>query len=143
MIEFSHPYMLWFLIGIPGLFFVYFTNHRRRKAIIFKNFDKKIYHRLSKFNGKNIRHSHVVLILVSLTLLIAAAAGPRVGTEIRELKREGVDIIIALDLSRSMTAEDIAPNRLQRAKFEIKKFIHTLKGDRIGLVGFAGIANLQ
>jgi Ca-activated chloride channel family protein len=57
-----------------------------------------------------------------------------------EVKREGVDILIALDVSKSMLAEDIAPNRLAKAKYEIREFISKLKGDRVGIIPFAGIA---
>jgi len=75
--------------------------------------------------------------------LALALAGPRFGTKLREFKREGVDLVIALDVSQSMLAEDVLPNRLTRAKYEIEKLLDNLEGDRVGLVLFAGDAFVQ
>ena len=65
------------------------------------------------------------------------------GLKLKEVKREGIDLIIALDVSLSMTAEDVVPNRLERSKNEIKKLLDGLSGDRVGLVIFAGDAFIQ
>src|SRR5690606_20392121 len=83
------------------------------------------------------------VLVLSVLLLAVALAGPRFGTRLREVKREGIDLVIALDVSNSMMAEDVAPNRLQRAKTEIKKVLDGLRGDRVGLVIFAGAAFIQ
>ena len=83
------------------------------------------------------------LFLVGLTFLLVALAGPKIGTEVREVKRRGIDMLIALDLSASMNAEDVRPSRLEKAKFEINRLIERLKGDRVGLVVFTGEAYLQ
>src|SRR5690606_15730603 len=72
-----------------------------------------------------------------------ALAGPRMGTRVKEVTREGIDLAIALDVSASMHAEDVSPNRLLRAKNEIRKLISTLEGDRVSLVVFAGDAFIQ
>ncbi|MEE9167654.1 MAG: VWA domain-containing protein [Candidatus Neomarinimicrobiota bacterium] len=77
-----------------------------------------------------------------LALLIFAAAGPQMGTKLTEIERRGVDILIAVDISSSMKAEDVKPNRLEKAKFEISRLISGLKGDRIGLIVFAGTSHL-
>src|SRR5690606_31326283 len=66
-----------------------------------------------------------------------------IGTEVREIKRRGVDMLVALDLSASMNAEDVRPSRLDKAKFEINRLIERLDGDRVGLVVFTGEAYLQ
>jgi Ca-activated chloride channel family protein len=84
-----------------------------------------------------------VLWLTALTLLIVGAADPQVGTKLEEVKREGIDIVIALDVSNSMLCEDLAPSRLDNAKHEIQRFINGLSGDRVGLVAFAGTAILH
>lgn len=75
-------------------------------------------------------------------LLILAASGPQIGTALQEVQRRGVDILVALDVSSSMKAEDVKPNRLEKAKFEIGRLISQLEGDRIGLVVFAGTSHL-
>ena len=74
--------------------------------------------------------------------LIFAASGPQIGTTFQEVERKGVDILVALDVSKSMLAEDVKPTRLEKAKFEISRLIYQLKGDRIGLVVFAGTSHL-
>ena len=93
----------------------------------------------------NIRKELIGVILASLSvvLLLAALTRPQMGFRWRETKREGLDIIFAVDTSRSMLAEDIAPNRLSRAKMAIEDMVGRLSGDRIGLVAFAGEAFLQ
>lgn len=78
-----------------------------------------------------------------MALLITGLANPQIGTKLEEVKREGVDIIIALDISNSMRAEDIRPNRLERAKQAISRLIDQLENDRIGIVIFAGQAYVQ
>ncbi|MES2468873.1 MAG: VWA domain-containing protein [Verrucomicrobiota bacterium] len=80
------------------------------------------------------------LWLGGLLLLFIAAAGPRKGYELREVKRRGIDLLFAVDTSRSMLAEDLSPNRLERARLGIHDFISRLEGDRVGLVPFAGSA---
>ena len=78
--------------------------------------------------------------LLAVLLLFTAVAGPRQGYEWREVKRRGIDILFAVDTSRSMLAEDLKPNRLERARLGILDFIDKLNGDRIGLIPFAGSA---
>ena len=84
-----------------------------------------------------------VILLGVLILFIFGAARPQFGSRLREVKREGVEIIIALDVSNSMMAEDIVPNRLERAKQSISKLVDRLVNDRIGLIVFAGDSYVQ
>ncbi|WP_420455480.1 VWA domain-containing protein [Rubrivirga sp.] len=83
------------------------------------------------------------LIAASLGLVGVALAGPRIGTALRESRQESLDLLIALDVSASMLAEDVAPSRLERAKLEIERVVDARRGDRVGLVVFAGEAFLQ
>lgn len=83
------------------------------------------------------------LITASLVFLSIAVADPQIGTKYEEVKREGFDVMIALDVSNSMMAEDLAPNRLARSKQAISKLIDRLKNDRIGVIVFAGEAFVQ
>ncbi len=89
------------------------------------------------------RRVRAALVLLAATLLVVSLAGPRFGTTVRDVERKGVDLLIALDVSSSMQAEDVAPNRLERAKNEIKKLVDGLSGDRVGLILFAGDAFIQ
>ena len=86
------------------------------------------------------QYAKAALVLLTLAFIALALTGPRWGVYFAEVHRKGVDIIIALDVSRSMLAEDIAPNRLERAKLVIGDLLEQLEGDRIGLVTFAGDA---
>ncbi len=83
------------------------------------------------------------LLVLAVLLAVLALVGPRYGTQLREVNREGIDLMIALDVSLSMQAEDVAPSRLARAKNEIRKLLDNLQGDRVGLVLFAGDAFVQ
>ena len=80
------------------------------------------------------------LIFAALTLLIIGLANPRIGTRYEEVTREGIDIILIVDVSRSMDTRDIRPSRLTKSRYELDRFLEGLKGDRVGVVPFAGIA---
>ncbi|WP_040670014.1 vWA domain-containing protein [Nitritalea halalkaliphila] len=85
----------------------------------------------------------LVLRGLYVLLFLIALAGPSIGSALKEIKEEGRDIFIAVDLSRSMNATDIAPSRLQRVKFELKNLVRTFSGDRLGLIIFSSEAFLQ
>ena len=85
----------------------------------------------------------IVLIVVIFSILVFSLANPQIGTRLEEVKRTGVDIFIALDVSKSMLAEDITPNRLDKAKHEVGNFIEKLQGDRVGIIAFSGLAFVQ
>ena len=82
-----------------------------------------------------------ITIIASL-LLTLAASGPQIGTRVRPIERKGVDLVIALDTSTSMDAEDVTPSRLEKSKLEIGKLIRNLKGDRVAIIVFAGTSHL-
>lgn len=83
------------------------------------------------------------LVLLAVASLIIGIANPKLGSKLEEVKREGIDIIVALDLSRSMNATDVEPSRIAKSKLFLNKLIENLTGDRIGLVIFAGNAYVQ
>ncbi len=143
MFRFANPEYLNALYAIPVFILLYWL-FRRNRAKLLENFsDKKLHNVLfPSFSGiKNaIKFS---IIIISLCFLIIAAANPQVGTKMEEVKQTGIDVFILLDVSLSMQAEDIKPNRLERAKFQIATLINKLRGDRIGLVIFAGEAYVQ
>ncbi len=83
------------------------------------------------------------LLILCLFFITVALARPQIGTKIEEVKREGVDILVAVDVSLSMNAQDIQPSRLEKAKHEVASLLKRLRGDRIGIIAFAGDAFLQ
>lgn len=85
----------------------------------------------------------LVCWLAAMTLLVAAFSRPQWGFRWEEVKQRGLDILVVLDTSRSMLAQDVKPNRLQQAKWGVRDFVRQLKGDRIGLLAFAGDSFLQ
>ena len=135
--------MLFFIWAVPMLFIVIFYGTRRRHEIM---------RRFSSAHGLSVIAPDTVggrrwikgsLLLGTVLFTAVALAGPKYGYRWQEIRQQGVDIIIALDCSRSMTAADIQPTRLERAKREVFDLLAMLKGDRVGLVAFAGTAFLQ
>ncbi|MBW6515668.1 MAG: VWA domain-containing protein [Candidatus Cloacimonetes bacterium] len=112
-----------------------------------KRFSKFADQRFFKFYLAQFSHFHWslknLLIIIASLFLILAAARPRWGQEMQIVTKEGLDIVICIDVSKSMEATDIRPNRLQRAKDHISLFIDQLRGDRIALVPFAGESFVQ
>jgi Ca-activated chloride channel homolog len=140
MIEFSRPLWLWGLAAIPLVVVLVALGVRGRRAA------------LSAFVGRGLepalapgfswrRHlAKGMLWVLAYAMLITALAGPRFGSQLVKVEREGIDVVIALDTSLSMLAEDVPPNRLDGAKREIMDLIGGLQGDRVGVVAFAGEA---
>ncbi len=135
--------VLYALVALPLLLLALWASRRfakkRREAFA----DDRVLHTLRLGFSPKVSAWRTTLILVAITLLTVGLAGPKLGTEVREIEQKGVDMMIALDLSRSMNAEDIRPTRLDKAKFEILKLIEQLDGNRIGLIVFTGEAFLQ
>ncbi|MBW2568983.1 MAG: VWA domain-containing protein [Deltaproteobacteria bacterium] len=94
-------------------------------------------------NHQGKRFVKDILLLCALALMVLALSGPRWGSSYQEVSRKGVDIMILIDVSRSMMVEDVKPNRLERARREIIDFLKVVEGDRVGLTAFAGAAFVQ
>ena len=143
MFEFARTDYLWFLWIVPlmALLFILSRYYRQRAFSEFGQPDllKSL---MPGVSGKRPVFKFILLML-SLAFIIVALAGPRFGSRLEEVKREGLEIIIALDVSNSMLAEDIRPNRLERAKLEISRLLGNLRSDRFGLIVFAGDAFVQ
>jgi Ca-activated chloride channel family protein len=98
-------------------------------------------HNYNRINYNN--HKWKLFLFISgLFCLILSAAGPQIGTKVRKVERQGVDLVIAFDTSISMDAQDIKPSRIEKAKFEISKLIQSLRGDRVSMIVFAGTSHL-
>ena len=143
MLDFEHPDYLWFLLSLPALAVVFYGLHRWRKRLLETFADSPILKQLAPEVSNTKRSVKQTLVLLGLGFLIVAAANPRVGTRLEEVKREGIDLFVALDVSLSMKAEDIRPNRLEKAKRDVSALLNRLSGDRVGLIVFAGDAFVQ
>ena len=143
MIRFAHPEYFYLFAIVPLVLFVSWFVSRKRKAAIGKFSTREMFRRLAAESSGAKRVLKLVLVVSALCFLILALANPEVGTRIEDVKEEGVDIFIALDVSLSMKAEDVKPNRLAKAKFEITSLLNKLGGDRIGLIVFSGESYVQ
>ena len=139
----AHPWILHFLWLAP-LAALLFIVHNRQKTRAMERFaEPELLKRLTGDVRRGRRVLRSACLLAALILMILALAGPRWGSHYQEVSQKGVDILIVLDVSRSMLVEDVEPNRLERAKREISDFISVVQGDRLGLVAFAGAAFTQ
>lgn len=143
MLRFGYPhfFQLYWLLPLLILFFIW--NFRKKRKLLRRIGDQDLIEKLLQTVSRRKQVWKIVLILMAFIFLVFSLANPQIGTKLEEVKRSGVDIFIALDVSKSMLAEDVAPNRLEKAKHEISTFIDRLEGDRIGIICFAGIAFVQ
>ena len=142
--DFSQP--AWLIGGLGfclGLFFFFRSLAKNRQASLEKFVAQQLIGRLTGNISTTRRHLKKLLILVAVFLCFGALARPQVGSQWVDVKRKGIDLLFALDTSKSMLAEDIKPNRLQRASLAIQDFVEKLNGDRVGLLPFAGTAYLM
>jgi Ca-activated chloride channel family protein len=143
MFRFGNIEYLYLLLIIPVLTGIYILVSWLRKNAM-KNFGNTIViNQLYPERSSNRQITKFILVMLALAAMIIGLSRPQFGSKLHEIKREGVEIIIALDVSNSMLAEDIQPNRLERAKQAIAKLVDRLVNDRIGLIVFAGDAYVQ
>jgi len=133
-------YIFWLIIALVGFFF---RVNARRKKLLEDFADKNLLPTLiASVDIRKYRLKQVLIIIV-FSLAVFSLMRPQWGFKWQEIKRKGLDILIAVDVSKSMLAEDIKPNRLERTKLALADFVKYLKGDRIGLIAFAGSAFVQ
>lgn len=143
MIRFGHSEILYFLFLIPLFIFLYWYLRKNHEKLLDKFIDSKL-HKIIIPGKNNFKATlKFAVLLTGLAFLILAVANPQIGTKIEDAKQVGIDVYILLDVSKSMAAEDIKPNRLEKAKFEISKLMQRLQGDRLGLIVFSGQAFIQ
>jgi len=141
--KFARVEMLFFIWAVPALFLVFFYGMKKRRRILSRFSSTRGLEAIAPDADSTRRWIKAGLMLWGLLFVAIAISGPRYGFKWQEIEQKGVDIIIALDCSRSMMASDIQPTRLDRAKREVYDLLGMLEGDRIGLVAFAGTAFLQ
>ncbi|PYF68989.1 vWA domain-containing protein [Pedobacter nutrimenti] len=143
MLRFAHIEFLWGLLLIPVFLLVFLILRYWKKKALRRLGDKETVARIIpevSFSRPAVKFAFFSLAFASLTI---ALADPQVGTKIEEAKRSGSDLMILLDVSNSMLAADLAPNRLENAKRAVSQLIDNLHNDRIGIVIFAGEAYMQ
>jgi Ca-activated chloride channel family protein len=139
----AHTWVLHFLWILPAVGFLLIVQSRKKKRAMEKFADQDLLKRLAPEEHKGKRFLKGILLLLALSALLFSLAGPRWGSHYQEVSRKGVDVMILVDVSRSMMVEDVKPNRLERARREIIDFLKVIQGDRVGLVAFSGTAFVQ
>ncbi|MDX1590658.1 MAG: VWA domain-containing protein [Balneolaceae bacterium] len=127
---------LWLLLLIPLIGAAYWWWKNRQISRRREQFDDRLVDQLRQNYWKTGDKVRLISFMLAALFFIIALAGPKIGTEVREVQRTGLNLMVALDLSRSMNVQDVPPSRLDKAKFEINRLVNRLSGDRIGLLVF-------
>jgi Ca-activated chloride channel family protein len=135
--EKGYLYLL-FVIPLLVLLFLYVQYWKRKKQRAFG--DLNLIQKLSPEKSVFKPILKITVLLLALTCLIIGLVNPKMGTKIETVKREGIDIVFAIDVSKSMLAEDVAPNRLEKSKQLVSQLINQLGSDRIGIIAYSGSA---
>jgi Ca-activated chloride channel family protein len=140
MYELEEKWYLYFLLVIPAmiLLFLYIQLWKKKKQREFG--DLELIKKLSPEKSTFKPVLKLIFILVGLVCLIIGLVNPKIGTKMETVKREGIDIIFAVDISKSMLSEDVAPNRLEKSKQLVSQIINNLGSDRIGIIAYSGSA---
>jgi len=141
--RFASPGLAVFLWLIPCLAVFFLVSLSRRRRAMKRFAEEHLLKEISGSLGEGRIKLRYFLIVVALGFMLVGLMRPQWGFKWQEVKRMGLDIVVALDVSNSMLAEDIKPNRLERSKMAIKDLVRKLKGDRVGLIAFSGTAFLQ
>jgi Ca-activated chloride channel family protein len=143
MIQFAHKEILWLLLTAAVMLVGYLLYWRHRKKALEKLGDPVLLENLMPEASRTAHHWKFAFLFTGTVLLIIAASGPRVGSKLEEVEQKGREIIIALDVSNSMLAEDVKPSRLERSKQMINRLVDRMSNDKVGLIVFAGDAYTQ
>jgi Ca-activated chloride channel family protein len=143
MMKWNNPDFLMWLLALLPLLLITGVMIARREKLLTRMTEKGLWASMLPGHSTKRRRSRNLLRVLALALAMLALARPQWGFKWEEVRQRGLSIIVALDTSKSMLAQDIKPNRLQQAKWGIRDLVKELRGDRIGLVAFAGDAFLQ
>ena len=141
--QFGQEEMLWGLLILPVIIALYLLALRRRRKDLEIFGDRELTGYLMPEASISAYRWKMVLTVLGFTLVIIGAAGPRVGSILKEVEQKGREVIIALDVSNSMLAEDVRPSRIERAKQLIGRLVDDMNNDKVGLIVFAGDAYTQ
>ncbi|MGY0391083.1 vWA domain-containing protein [Bizionia sp. KMM 8389] len=140
MYQLEEKIWFWVLAVIPVIMLLFLLLQFWKKQTQKKFADKRLLKRLSPNTSVFKTVLKVVVLSLAFACLAIALVNPKVGTKLETVKREGVDVVFAVDVSKSMLAEDIAPNRLEKSKQLVTQIVNNLAGDRIGIIAYAGKA---
>lgn len=140
MYQLEQPIYFYILFAIPVIVVLFLAVLVWKKTVQKRFVDKELLKKLSPNRSLFKSILKIFVLCLAIACLSFALVNPKIGTKIENVKREGVDIVFALDVSKSMLAEDIAPNRLEKSKQLITQIINSLVGDRVGIIGYAGSA---
>ena len=143
MFKFEHTIYFYAFATLPFMLLLALVYFISRKKKLKRLGDTNLVKQLTPYSSRRKRIVKLVIFLTGFSSLILALCNLQTGSKLTEVKREGADIIVCLDVSNSMLAQDLSPNRLTRAKYALEKMIDLLEGDRLGLVIFAGEAYVQ
>ena len=138
MIKWVQPLYLWVLLALPVLAAAMLALGALKRRRLERAIDAPLLAELTASHSRGLSRLKNLLLLAGLALLLVAAARPKWGEQLQLYKGRGVDVVIALDGSKSMLAEDVKPNRLSRAKTELAALIDALQGNAVGITAFAG-----
>ncbi|MDI9524659.1 MAG: VWA domain-containing protein [Candidatus Cloacimonadota bacterium] len=138
-----YPQNLWLLLVLIPLVLLVTVLERRRRKRFSRFAEAQFYSEYQKHHSPFFQALKAALTTLALVFIIFALLRPQWDYETRDYDSSGLDIMICLDISRSMDATDITPSRLERAKLQISALIDRLKGDRVGLISFAGVATME
>src|SRR6266496_93570 len=141
--SFGVPEWLWGLLLIPLLIALFLRAERRGHRRLQEFVSARLLPQLAATANRPRRVTRFALQLLAIALALVSLAQPRWGYTFEDVKRKGLDLLVAVDTSRSMLSNDVQPNRLDRVKLAIQDLIDELQGDRVGLIAFAGRAFLQ
>jgi Ca-activated chloride channel family protein len=142
--RFEHAYILWLLLVVPPVLAGFFWWGERVKQKLLRQFvETRLLASLTVGISPSRRKLRYALVIAAVALLLVTIAQPQRGYDLEEVAQRGLDVVVAVDTSKSMLATDIAPNRLARAKLAALELMQTAKADRLGLVAFAGDAFLS
>ena len=143
MFRFENPAFLYLLIIIPVIIVIRLLEMRKRKLKLKKFGDLSLLKQLMPDVSSSRKSLKFWLMVAALALLIVMLARPQMGTKISQEKRKGIEVIISLDISNSMRAEDVVPSRLDKSKMLVENMVDNFTNDKVGLVVFAGDAFIQ
>ncbi|MEP2056758.1 MAG: VWA domain-containing protein [Maribacter litoralis] len=143
MIQYDEKIYFYLLFIIPVVVVLFLLLLVWKKRTQKKFADTELLKRLTPNRSYNKGGIKLVVFVLAMALLVIGLVNPKIGTKLETVKREGVDIVFAVDVSKSMLAEDIAPNRLEKAKRLVSEIINQLASDRIGIIAYAGQAYPQ
>lgn len=134
----AHPQLLWLLLLVPVVVLAYVASFNRRRRLLERLGSHTLLARMAASVSVPRKVLRAAYVVTAVALLVLALARPQAGGRAKLERQPGLDLVVALDFSKSMLAKDIYPSRIERAKRELERLMDRLSGDRVGLVAFAG-----